>query len=140
MTDVSKIKAIKFAEDNDLKTMVTIGENGIFAIPKDIHEKLVLIPLGYTSKDHDKIVKREEELFGGMLYHTGNLAVEHFKGNAEAVEVGFSYNAGSNTTVSGLFNREAKDHTVVAVDTRYKNADIKRILSYLGDEIGNINT
>lgn len=140
MSDVSKINAAAYADKNKLGELITIGSNGIYNIPEMLHTDLVLTPAGITPEQHKKMQKAEAELLGGVLYVGGNLAVEHFKENAEAVEVGFTYNQGSMTTVSGVFNREAKDHTVVAIETKYKTADVKRVLSYLGDHFSNVNS
>lgn len=140
MTDVSKIQAATYAEKNGLAEKVTINESGIYSIPADLRQTLVLDPLGITAETYKKIEKGDSELLGGVLYTAGNLAVSHFKANPEAMEIGFNYQQGGNTTVSGLFHREAKDHTVVAIETKHKNADIKRVLSFLGDEFANINS
>ncbi|MCY1461297.1 hypothetical protein D9M71_789400 [compost metagenome] len=101
---------------------------------------LVLDPLNVSAETYKKIETGFRDLAGGVLYTAGNLAVGHFKNNVEAQEVGFNYQQGSMTTVSGIFNRESKDHTVLAVETKYKSADMKRVLSYLGDEFANINS
>lgn len=140
MSDVSKIKAAAFVEKNELGKLVTLGKDGIYQIPEDLHELLVLKPLGITTEQHAQIGKKEEDLMAGMVFHTGTLALEHFKENPDAVELGFRYDQGKNTTVNGLFNRDAKDHTVLSIDTKHKTADMKRVLSYLGDEFANINT
>jgi hypothetical protein len=140
MTDVSKINAAAYAEKNGLAEKITISDAGIYAIPADLQQALVLDPLGVSADTYKKIEKGNAELLGGVMYVGGNLATSHFKANPEAVEVGLNYQQGSATNVSILYNREAKDHTVVAIETKHKTADIKRVLSYLGDEFGNINS
>ncbi|QBJ02777.1 hypothetical protein MZD04_gp251 [Pseudomonas phage Psa21] len=140
MTDVSKINAASYSEKNGLADKITLADTGIYTIPADLAQTLVLDPLNVSAETFKKIEKGFTELAGGVVYTAGNLAVEHFKANPEAVEIGFNYQQGSMTTVSGLFNRDAKDHTVLAFETKYKTADMKRVLSYLGDEIANINS
>lgn len=140
MSNVTKIKAAMYAEKNGLAEKITIAENGIYSIPADLAQMLVLDPLNVSAETYKKIETGFRDLAGGVLYTTGTLAVDHFKANPEAVEVGFSYNQGTDTTITGLFNREAKDHTVLAIETKYKNADMKRVLSYLGDQFDNINS
>jgi hypothetical protein len=139
MTDVSKIKAAQYSELNKLDELITLSDAGIYGIPTDLHEKLVLEPAGITVEQDNKRQKLEKELLGGMLYTTGNLAGDHFKANTEAVELGFSYNQGKDVTVSGVFNRDSKSPVVVHIETSYKTADVKRVLSYLGDHFTNIN-
>jgi hypothetical protein len=140
MTDVSKIQAAAYSEKHGLGEKITMSPQGIYAIPTDLAQVLVLDPLNVSADTYKKIEKGFAELNGGVLYTTGNLAVDHFKNNADAQEVGFNYQLGSMTTVSGIFNRDAKDHTVLAIETKYKTADMKRVLSYLGDEFANINS
>lgn len=139
MTDVSKIKAAQYSELNNLSELITLSDAGIYGIPADLHEKLVLEPAGITVEQDEKRQKLAKELLGGVLYTTGNLAADHFKSNNEAVELGFSYTAGKDTTVSGVFNRDSKTPVVVHIETAYKTADVKRVLSYLGDHFSNIN-
>lgn len=140
MTDVSKINAAAYSEKNGLAEKITLADNGIYSIPADLAQVLVLDPLNVSAETFKKIEKGFSELAGGVLYTTGNLAVNHFKNNADAQEIGFNYQQGSMTTVSGIFNRDAKDHTVMAFETKWKGTDMKRVLSYLGDEFANINS
>jgi len=140
MSDVSKIQAVSYAEKNDLRAKISINDAGLYTIPADIRQVLVLDPLGVSAETYGKIEKEDAKLLGGMIYVGGELAVDHFKANPDAVEVGFNYQQGNSTSVSVLFNRDAKDHTVVAVETKHKTADVKRVLSYLGDQFANINS
>lgn len=140
MTDLSKINAAKFVETHKLNELITLGDTGIYTIPADLHELVVLKPLGITSEQYNKIEKAEEELMAGVTHQAGQLALDYFKNNAESVELGFSYQQGKSTTVNGIFNREAKDHTVLSIETKYKTADMKRVLNYFGDSLANINS
>ncbi|WDS62196.1 hypothetical protein [Pseudomonas phage D6] len=140
MSDVSKIQAVGYAEKNGLREKITINESGLYTIPADLRQVLVLDPLGVSAATYKKIEQEDAKLLGGLLYIGGELATGHFKANPDAMEVGFNYQQGDATNVSVVFNREAKDHTVIAIETKHKTPDIKRVLSWLGDEFANINS
>lgn len=139
MTDVTKIKAAQYAKKNDLSTLITLPESGNFIIPADLHERLVLEPAGITVEQNNRREELEKELAAGVLYTTGTLAHEYMAANPESVELGFSYPQGKQTTVSGFFNRDDKQHVVLHVETKYKTADMQRVLDYLGGHFDNIN-
>lgn len=140
MSDKITIKAIGDIEKFGLKDTVTMAETGVYNIPADLFEQHVLAPNGISNATFKKLETDTIRLAGAMTLHCGQLAVDHFKNNAEAVEVGFNYKQGDQTTVSGIFNREAKDHTVLSFETKCKTADMKRVLGFLGDEFAAINS
>lgn len=140
MTDMSKIKAHGDIEKFGLKETITMGESGAYTIPVDLWEQQVLVPSGVTMETFKRIENDSMRLAAAVTLHTGTLAVDHFKSNVEAVELGFNYQQGTATTVSGIFNRNAKDHTVLAFEVKHKTADMKRVLGYLGGEFGDINS
>lgn len=140
MSDKITIKAIADVEKFGLSETVTLADTGVYSIPVDLFEKQVLEPNGVTAATYKKLETDSLRLATAMTMHTGNLAVEHFRNNPDAAELGFNYKQGDNTTVSGIFNRGAKDHTVLAFEVKVKNADMKRVLGYLGDEFEKINS
>jgi len=140
MTDNTKIKAFGDIDHFGLKDTVTMADSGGYSIPLDLFEKQILEPNGVTAATYKKIETDTIKLATAMTLHCGQMATEHFKNNAEALEVGFNYKQGDMTTVSGVFNREAKDHTVLAFETKCKTADMKRVFGYLGDEFAAINS
>lgn len=140
MTDLSKIRAIADIEKFGLKDSISMGESGAYVIPTDLWETQVLAPHGVSPEVFKKIENDSVRLATAVTMHTGTLAVEHFKANPDAQELGWNYQQGGMTQVSGIFNREAKDHTVLSWEVTAKTADMKRVLSHLGDEFANINS
>uniref|UniRef100_A0AB39CDE5 Uncharacterized protein n=1 Tax=Pseudomonas phage RVTF4 TaxID=3236931 RepID=A0AB39CDE5_9VIRU len=140
MTEATKIKAIADIEKFGLKDTITLADTGVYTIPVDLFEKQVLEAHGVTPATFKKIENDSIRLATAVTLHCGQLATEHMKNNPDAIELGFNYKQGELTTVSGIFNRDAKDHTVIAFDVKCKTADMKRVLGFLGDEFAAINS
>jgi hypothetical protein len=135
-----ELKAIAFADKHDLNSKVVLNEKGLYEIPADLHEAIHLAEDGTTAEQYKKSVKTDMKIAEAVTWVTGNKAHEHFGANPDAIELGFSYAQGPFTTVSGVFSRDAKDHVVLAVDTRYKGGELKRVFTELGGLFSSINS
>lgn len=141
MADKNPIqKTLNYVDKHDLRAKVTMADNGVIKTDDDLYEATVLMDVGITLDQVKKLHKAEKELVGAVTYVGGELAAEAFKSDANLSETGFSYTAGPAVKVSGLYNRDAKDHTVVVVETVHKDAEFNRIITNLGGLFADINS
>ncbi len=132
-------KTEAYVEKHDLKSKVTI-ENGLIKVADDIFETTALMDAGLTLDQANKLSKAKGELINGVTFVAGGLVHQAFKENDGLTEVGYSFTMGQGTKVSGLYNRDAKDHVVVAVETTHRNAEFNRVATHLNSMFNDINS
>lgn len=133
-------KTINYIDKHDLRAKVTMADNGVIKTDDDLYEATALMDAGVTLDQVKKLHKAEKELVSAVTYLGGELAAEAFKGDANLAETGFNYTAGPSVKVSGLYHRDAKDHTVVVVETTHKDAEFNRVVNSLGGMFADINS
>lgn len=135
-----ELKSIAFADTHGLRDKITLNDSGKFEIPADLHQTIVLDAVGITAEQERKRQKLDGELLAGVTLVCGELSHEAFGKNVELSEVGFSYNIGPHTKASGIFDRSAKDHTVVHVETRFQSGELKRVMTHLNGLYDDVNS
>lgn len=133
-------KTLNYVEKHDLRAKVTMGDNGVIKIDDDLFEATAAMDAGVTLDQVKKLQKAEGELLTAVTYVSGELAAEAFKQDPNLVETGFDYRVGQTVKVAGMFNRDAKDSTVVIVETTHKSAEFGRVASALNGMFSDINS
>ena len=140
MTDKNPIaKTLAYIERHDLTTKITLNENNTINIPDDLVETTAAMDAGLTMDQVKKFEKAKGELLPAVTHVAGQLSGTAFKADPNLTETGFSYSIGTGVKVSGVFNRDAKDHTVVVVETTHRSAEFNRVVAGLNTMFDDIN-
>lgn len=139
-TAQKELKSVAFAETHGLRDKIVLNAKGTFDVPTDLHESIALAHAGITLDQHKKLQKIEGELLSGVILVAGEQAAQAFKDNIELSEVGISYNIGSTTKASAVFDRVSKDHAVVHVETKFASGELKRVLTHLNGLYDEVNS
>lgn len=141
MSDKNPIqKTLNYIEKHNLREKVTLNENGSITWSEDLHETTAAMDAGLSLDQVKKLQKADAELLNAATYLSGELAVEAFTRDPNLTETGFNYTVGSTTKVSGIFNRDQKDHVVVAVENTHRNAEFNRVATTLNSMFNDINS
>jgi len=140
MSKNTELKSRVFIEKHGLDEKIQINEKGLFNLPDDLHESIVLADAGVTLEQLKKVQKTESELLAATALLAGEKTAVAFKENPELTETALSYSIGSTQTASIVFSRDNKDHMVAAVETKVKSAEFKRVASHLNSLFDDINS
>ncbi len=125
----TQLKTAAFVEEKKLNEVFVLNEANGFDVPADVYVTHVLEPAGITLDQEKKRVKLEGELLAGAIYTGGEQVAERFKTDENLNEVSLTFPMGSNRTASAIFGRGMD--TVVQVQTKFDNAEFKRVLKYV---------
>ncbi|MNF21477.1 hypothetical protein D3C85_88170 [compost metagenome] len=140
MTDKSPIaKTLAYIERHGLTDKIKLNENNTIHIPDDLVETTAAMDAGITLDQIKKFDKAKGELLPAVTHVAGQLSGDAFKADPNLTETGFSYSIGTGVKVSGVFNRDAKDHTVVVVETTHRSAEFNRVVTGLNAMFDDIN-
>lgn len=141
MTDKNPIaKTLAYIERHGLTDKITLNENNTIHIPDDLVETTAAMDAGITLDQIKKFDKAKGELLPAVTHVAGQLSGTAFKADPNLTETGFSYSIGTGVKVSGIFNRDAKDHTVVVVETTHRSAEFNRVVTGLNAMFDDINS
>lgn len=141
MSKKNELKSEALIEQHKLRETITLDEKGLYTLPEDLYEVAVLAECGISVEQERKRQRLSSELLPAVTLVSGEKAVEHFKANPEATEVGFNYKMGPYVTASAVHTRDANPrHTLVQVETKVTGAEMNRVLSHLDSLFGDINT
>lgn len=127
-----------FAEENKLNEHLVLNEANGFDVAADLYSNIVLEKCGITLDQLKKKHKLDGQFLPAAGLVGGEQAKTRFKENPELNEISMSVPMGAGQTASFIFTRGQA--TVVAMNTKIENAEMKRVLSHLDCLFEDVNS
>lgn len=141
MTDAKKtveLKSIAFAEEHKLHEKIVLNEANGFDAPADLYDEVVLSQCGITLDQLKLKNKLDGQFIAAATYVGGEQVAKRFEENAELNEVSLTFPMGAGTTGTSIFTRGQA--TVVAMNTKIDNAEMKRVLKHVDSLWADVNS
>ena len=137
-----ELKSSLFADQHKLRDQLTLSDVGVFEVPDDLHQKVVLDEVGITAAQFKKLQTQEANLFTAVGLVASEKVAELWKTSPNIQEIGITYGQGATGKATYLFNRtEGGKATVLAhVDTRFETAEFNRVLMHADVMFAEINS